>query len=82
MFNLPGARVGDIPLGRPQNRRRVYPGDRTGILGENVLWGPDAHGVFWRPARAYYEPSAREGLGETLVVVAPVHPDELPAGLK
>lgn len=75
---FPGSPVADIPIGRPRNRKRVYRGDRTQILDENVLWGPDAHGVFWKPIRAYYEPAP----DETLVVTAPVHPDELPVGLR
>lgn len=69
--------VADIPLGRPRNRRRTYVGDRRDVLQDDTLWGPDAHGVFWRPVRAYFEPEARGGLGETLIVTAPVHPDEL-----
>lgn len=62
-------------LGRPKNRRRVFKGDRRSILDENVLWGPDAHGVYWRPVRAYFDD------GETLVIASPVHPDEVPAAL-
>jgi hypothetical protein len=66
-----------LPLGRPKNRTRTYAGDRRAIADEKPLWGPDAHGVYWRPQRAYYEPTARGGVGETLVVIAPVHPEEL-----
>ncbi len=65
-----------LKLGRPANRRRRLKGDRRSILDENVLWGPDAHGVYWRPVRAYFDD------GETLVITEPVHPDELPMALR
>ncbi len=71
----------DLKIGRPANRSRRYTGDRRGILDEGSLWGPDAHGVFWRPLRAYFDAEARDGAGETLVIVGPVHPDELHAGV-
>jgi len=59
--------------GRPDNRRYVYKGDRRDILTDKPLMGPDAHGVYWEPVRAYYEND------ETLIVFAPVHPDHLAA---
>lgn len=62
---------GGLALGRPANRRKVYPGDRRALAQEQALMGPDVHGVWWRPVRAYYE------AGETLVVFAPVHPNEV-----
>lgn len=42
------------------------------MIEEGTIVGPDAHGVHWEPIRAYYENA------ETLVVFAPVHPDNLP----
>lgn len=60
-----------LKLGRPDNRRYRYKGDRTAMLDDPALMGPDAHGVFWRPVRAYPEGD------ETLVVFEPVHPDEV-----
>ncbi|MCG7610333.1 hypothetical protein [Mycobacterium sp. CnD-18-1] len=69
----------DLKLGRPDNRSRRYAGDRRGLVDEDVLWGPDAHGVYWRPVRSYFDADARAGAGETLVIMAPVHPDELGA---
>jgi len=71
-----------LKLGRPANRKRVYPGDRRTVVDEKPLWGPDVHGVFWTPVRAYYEQQARDGAGETLVITAPVHPDDLPPGYR
>lgn len=68
-------RVAALPLGRPANRRRVLSGDRRGLVVEARILGPDVHGVYWRPVREYYEAVP----DETLVVFAPVHPDELPA---
>lgn len=60
-----------LKLGRPDNRTYTYRGDRTGMVAAAPLMGPDAHGVFWRPVREYLEN------GNTLVVFAPVHPDEV-----
>lgn len=65
-----------LQLGRPADRRYRYPGDKSGIVAEGMLRGPDAHGVYWRPVREYLED------GHTLVIFAPVHPSELPAGLR
>lgn len=72
-------RVAGLPMGRPANRKRVYRGDRRGLVADpaNGLMGPDAHGVYWRPVREYYAPTP----DETLVVFAPIHPDDLPAGV-
>lgn len=67
-----------LPLGRPDNRKYNYPGDRRGLVEEAQLRGPDAHGVFWRPLREYYD----EDVDKTLVVFCPVHPDELPARVR
>ena len=63
-----------LKLGRPADRRYTYKGDRRGMVG--TLMGPDAHGVFWKAAREYFED------GKTLVVFQPVHPDDLPAGVR
>jgi len=60
-----------LKLGRPDNRRYTYKGDRRDMLVNKPLMGPDAHGVYWEPVRAYYENAC------TLVVFAPVHPDDL-----
>ena len=60
-----------LKLGRPDNRRYTYKGDRHDIVDEPRLLGPDAHGVAWWPVRAYYEN------GSTLVVFEPVHPDQI-----
>lgn len=60
-----------LKLGRPDNRRYRYKGDRRDIVDEPHLMGPDAHGVSWWPVRAYFEN------GVTLVVYEPVHPDEI-----
>lgn len=66
------ARTGaGLKLGRPDNRRYTYRGDRRSMVENPKLMGPDAHGVYWQPVRAYYEN------GETLVVFAPVHPDDI-----
>lgn len=46
------------------------------MAAEGRLMGPDAHGVHWRPVREYYDAEP----DETLVVFAPVHPDDLPSG--
>lgn len=76
---VPGLPVATgLNLGRPANRKYVYRGDKRGVVAEAALMGPDAHGVYWRPLREYYEPTP----DETLVVFAPVHPDDLPAGVK
>jgi hypothetical protein len=48
------------------------------MVADGALMGPDVHGVYWRPAREYYEPKPHE----TLVIFQPVHPDELPRELK
>ncbi|WP_396903027.1 hypothetical protein [Mycolicibacterium sp.] len=72
----------DLKIGRPANRTRRYTGDRRSILEEGLLWGPDAHGVFWRPLRAYFDDPNSDGVGETLVILAPVHPDGLPAEVR
>lgn len=61
-----------LKLGRPDNRRYTYKGDRRNMIESQQLMGPDVHGVYWEPVRAYYEND------ETLVVFAPVHPDNLP----
>jgi len=66
-----------LMLGRPDNRRYVYDGDRRTMLDDKPLMGPDAHGVYWEPVRAYYDLA----LDSTLVVFAPVHPDNLPDNL-
>jgi hypothetical protein len=60
-----------LKLGRPDNRRYTYQGDRRSMVKEPELMGPDAHGVSWLPVRAYYED------GKTLVVFTPIHPDEI-----
>lgn len=60
-----------LKLGRPANRTYTYEGDRRNILDRPSIMGPDAHGVYWEPVRAYYENS------KTLVVFAPIHPDQL-----
>lgn len=60
-----------LPLGRPANRSYRFKGDKTGMVAEGFLRGPDAHGVFWKPVREYLEDD------KTLVVFAPVHPSEL-----
>lgn len=65
-----------LKLGRPDNRRYRYKGDKRGMVANPRLMGPDAHGVFWVPVREYYENS------ETLVVFAPVPPDDIPAPLR
>ncbi|MGV0805819.1 hypothetical protein [Mycolicibacterium setense] len=62
-----------LPLGRPDNRRYTYRGDRRELCDDPDLMGPDAHGVYWRPVRAYYDCEA----GSTLVVYEPVHPEEV-----
>lgn len=67
-----------LGLGRPKNRTYTYRGDRRGMVTTADLMGPDAHGVYWKPVREYYEPTP----DETLVVFAPVHPDDLPAGVR
>lgn len=64
-----------LKMGRPDNRRYHYKGDRRDIVDEPRLYGPDAHGVAWWPIRCYYEN------GETLVIYEPVHPDDIPARL-
>jgi hypothetical protein len=61
-----------LKIGRPDNRRYTYDGDRRHLVVDKPLLGPDAHGVYWEPVRAYFEN------GCTLVVYAPVHPDDLP----
>ncbi len=61
-----------LPLGRPANRTRRLKGDRRGQVAEGRLLGHDAHGVFWRPVREYYQDD-----DTTLVVYEPVHPSEL-----
>lgn len=63
--------AGALKMGRPDNRRYTYKGDRRSIVDEPELYGPDAHGVSWWPVRAYYEN------GETLVIYEPVHPDDI-----
>lgn len=67
-----------LKLGRPDNRKSIYKGDRRGMTAAAELMGPDVHGVYWRPAREYYEAEP----DETLVIFHPVHPDELPAALR
>lgn len=67
-----------LKLGRPDNRRKTYAGDRRDILDYAQLLGPDFHGVFWRPVRAYYDKEP----DTTLIVYEPVHPDDLPEGVK
>lgn len=60
-----------LKLGRPDNRRYRYKGDRRDMLESKPLMGPDAHGVYWEPVRAYFEND------ETLMVFQPIHPDDL-----
>lgn len=76
--NIGPDRVGapGLKLGRPDNRRYKYKGDRRDLVDTPTLMGPDAHGVMWTPVRAYYENE------ETLVIFAPVHPDELQVSQK
>lgn len=62
-----------LKLGRPENRRYVYDGDRRHMSAHPTVMGPDAHGVYWMPVRSYYDTEQ----GKTLVVFSPVHPDDL-----
>lgn len=64
-----------LKLGRPDDRRYRYDGDRRGMVDAAALMGPDAHGVYWKPVREYFEND------QTLVIFAPVHPDNLPVGV-
>jgi hypothetical protein len=66
-----------LQLGRPADRKYRFKGDKRGMVAEGLLRGPDAHGVFWRPVREYPPED-----GRTLVVFAPVHPDDLPPGVR
>ena len=72
-----------LQLGRPENRRKTYRGDRRGLVAEGRLLGHDAHGVFWRPVREYgldadgVTVADDQAAVSTLVVFAPVHPSEL-----
>lgn len=62
-----------LKMGRPDNRRYTYKGDRRSIVAEPELLGPDAHGVAWWPIRCYYD----EASDTTLVVFEPVHPEQI-----
>ena len=62
-----------LKLGRPDNRRYTYKGDKRYMTSKPALMGPDAHGVYWMPVRSYWD----EDADTTLVVFAPVHPDDL-----
>jgi len=60
-----------LRLGRPDNRRYIYDGDRRDLAEHPQIMGPDAHGVYWMTTRAYVRD------GKTLVIFEPVHPDNL-----
>jgi len=73
MFN-PDPVAHGLMMGRPDNRRYIYDGDRRSMPGDSILMGPDVYGVYWQPVRTYYDPVQ----DSTLVVFEPVDPDTLP----